>query len=246
MNKDILQNKKDQIPSHVVLLPDGNRRWAKERELPSIEGHREGFKNLKRFCSYCQEKGIKILTAFGFSVENWNRPKEEVRYLMRLLEEGLLSEIREYEEKKENSLLLGDKTRVRIIGQKDILPQGLQEAIKKIEKLTQNNKDYILNLAVSYSGRWDILQATKKIIKEKIPYQKITENFFNDYLSTINLPLPDLIIRTGGERRLSNFLLWQAAYSELYFSDKCWPDFNKSDFEKAISEYSNRKRRFGK
>ncbi len=246
MNKENLKEEEDQIPSHIVLLPDGNRRWAREANLPSIEGHREGFNNLKRFCSYCQERGIKILTAFGFSVENWKRPSNEVNYLMRLLEEGLLNEIREYNEEDNNSLLVGDKIKVRIIGQKDRLPQGLQKAIQKIEDLTKDNKDYVLNLAVSYSGRWDVLQAVKRMVEEKIAPQKISEKIFNDYLSTGGLPLPDLIIRTGGEKRLSNFLLWQAAYSELYFSDKYWPDFNKDDFEKAVGEYTQRKRRFGK
>jgi undecaprenyl diphosphate synthase len=246
MNKENIKEEEDKIPSHIVLLPDGNRRWARESNMASIEGHKAGFENLKKFCSYCQERGIKILTAFGFSVENWNRPTKEVKYLMQLLEHGLLNEIEDYYNKESDSLLIGDKIKVRIIGEKDRLPQGLQDAIKKIEDLTKDNKDYVLNLAVSYSGRWDIIQAIKRMVKEKLSPKKISEALFNDYLSTEGMPLPDLIIRTGGEKRLSNFLLWQAAYSELYFSEKYWPDFNKEDFNKAIAEYSHRKRRFGR
>jgi len=244
--KENIKEEEDKIPSHIVLLPDGNRRWARESNMASIEGHKAGFENLKKFCSYCQERGIKILTAFGFSVENWNRPTKEVKYLMQLLEHGLLKEIEDYYNKENDSLLIGDKIKVRIIGEKDRLPQGLKDAIKKIEDLTKDNKDYVLNLAVSYSGRWDIIQAIKRMVKEKLSPKKISEALFNDYLSTGGMPLPDLIIRTGGEKRLSNFLLWQAAYSELYFSEKYWPDFNKEDFNKAIAEYSHRKRRFGR
>lgn len=233
-------------PSHIVLLPDGNRRWAEEKGLPSIDGHLEGFKNLRRFFVDCQKRGIKVLTAFGFSVENWRRPEEEVKYLMKLLEKGFLEEIEAYNEKREDSLLFSSRAKLNIIGQKDKLPQSLREVIKKIEDLTKANEDYVLNLAVSYSGRWDVLQATRRIIEDKLSPEKITEKLFNNYLSTNGLPLPDLIIRTGGERRLSNFLLWQAAYSELCFSDKYWPDYNKEDLDKTLNEYNLRQRRFGR
>jgi len=233
------------IPTHVVLLPDGNRRWARERGLASIEGHLAGQQNILKFTRYCKDKGVKILTAFGFSAENWSRPKEEVKYLMQLLERGFLAEIKKHKEAKDNSSLLGSGIQIRVIGQKERLPKNLQKIIKSLEELTKNNKDFILNLAVSYSGRWDIVQAIRKIIKEKIPLKKINEVFFEKYLSTENLPSPDLVIRTSGEKRISNFLLWQTAYAELYFSDKYWPDFSKKDFELALKEYSKRQRRFG-
>lgn len=236
----------DKIPTHIVLLPDGNRRWAKERGLATIHGHLAGFENIKRFCSWCQKKGIKVLTAFGFSIENWNRPKKEVKYLLELLEKGFREELEQYLKKKGKDSMLIKKVRVRVIGQKDRLPKSLQEAIKKVEDFTKDNKEYFLNLAVSYSGRWDIVEATKKIIRKKIPPHKITEKLFEKYLSTFGLPAPDLIIRTSGEKRFSNFLLWQSAYSELYFSDKYWPDFGEKDFNKALKEYARRQRRFGK
>lgn len=233
------------IPTHVVLLPDGNRRWARERGLASIEGHLAGQQNILKFTRYCKEKGVKILTAFGFSAENWSRPKKEVKYLMQLLERGFQAEIKKHKEAKNNPNLLGTGIKIRVIGQKEKLPQSLQKVIKRLEDLTKDNKDFILNLAVSYSGRWDILQAIKKIIKEKTPLKKINEVFFEKYLSTENLPAPDLVIRTSGEKRISNFLLWQTAYAELYFSDKYWPDFSKKDFELALEEYAKRQRRFG-
>lgn len=235
------------MPNHIVLLPDGNRRWAKERGLPSIEGHLAGQQNILKFTYYCKEKGVKILTAFGFSVENWKRPKKEVKYLMELLEKGFQTEIKKRKEQKnkKNLFNIGDGIRIRVIGQKERLPKNLQKIIKKLEDITKNNKDFILNLAVSYSGRWDILQAVKKIVKEKTPLKKINEVFFEKHLSTEKLPSPDLVIRTSGEQRISNFLLWQTAYAELYFSDKYWPDFSKKDFEIALKEYSKRQRRFG-
>ncbi len=240
------KREKDKMPTHIVLLPDGNRRWAKERGLPTIHGHLAGFENIKRFCVWCQKRGIKVLTAFGFSIENWNRPKKEVKYLLELLERGFREELERYLKKEEGNSMLTKRARVRVIGQKERLPKSLQEAIKKVEDLTKNNKEYFLNLAVSYSGRWDIVEAAKRIIKEKIPPGKITEKLFEKYLSTFGLPAPDLVIRTSGEKRFSNFLLWQSAYSELYFSDKYWPDFGEKDFDKALKEYARRQRRFGR
>ena len=249
MSKKLFSSKKRKekiIPSHIVILPDGNRRWAKEKGLPIIKGHLEGFENLKKFCNWSYDKGIKVITTFGFSAENWNRPKQEVKYLLKLLERGLSEEIKKYHQTKERTWLFSQNVKVRIIGQKKKLPLRLQKVIKRVENLTKDNKDCVLNLAISYSGRWDVLQAIRKIIKEKISPKKITETLFNKYLSTNNLPAPDLIIRTGKERRLSNFLLYQAAYSELYFSDKYWPDFSEKDFNQALKEYKQRQRRFGK
>ena len=226
------------IPYHIVLFPDGNRRWAENRGLPSLKGHWEGYKNLEKFCYWCKDRGVKIITAFGFSTENWKRSEKEVHYLMKLFEKGLVNKKNLERAKKE-------KIRIRIIGQKEKLPKALQKVIKKVESLTENNKNFQLNLAVSYGGKWDILQAIQKIIKNKIPADKIDENLFAGFLSTASLPDPDLVIRAGGEKRLSNFLLWQAAYSELYFSKKLWPDFTEKDLDDALADYAQRQRRFG-
>lgn len=225
------------IPNHIVLFPDGNRRWAKEKGLPSMEGHRKGYENLLNFSEWCKARGIKVLTAFGFSTENWNRAPEEVSYLMKLLEAGLAANLGKYQE---------DGVCVRIIGQRDPLPKSLKEIIVKTEEMTKNNDKLFLNLAISYGGRWDILEAAKNIIKEGIDSEKIDEKVFEEHLSTAGLPAPDFIIRPGGEKRMSNFLLWQGAYSELYFSDKMWPDFSEQDFNEALQEFDRRARRFGK
>lgn len=178
-----------------------------------------------------------MLTAFGFSTENWNRNEIEVNYLMKLIEKGLLESLEKFKK---------DEVKVKIIGQKERLPKSCQQAIKKIEKATENNKNLYLNLAMSYGGKWDILQAVKKIVEEKIPVENITEELFDNYLSTAGLPNPDFVVRPGGEVRLSNFVLWQMAYAELYFSPKLWPDFTEEDLDLALKEFNKRRRRFGK
>jgi undecaprenyl diphosphate synthase len=225
------------IPQHIVLFPDGNRRWAKQKGLYTLEGHKQGYNNLLDFCEWCKNKQVKVVTAFGFSTENWNRSEEEVSYLMKLLEVCLLDNLKIYEK---------DGVRVRVIGQKERLPKSLQDAIEKAEKATKNNSNLFLNLAISYGGRWDIVNAVKKIIQEKIPADKIDEKLFGNYLSIAGLPVPDLVIRAGGEMRMSNFVLWQAAYAELYFSPKFWPDFSEQDLDEALAEFDKRSRRFGK
>lgn len=227
------------VPYHIVLFPDGNRRWAKGKGFSAARGHYEGYKKLIKFCHWCQEKGVKIITAFGFSSENWLRTKKEVSSLMQLLEMGL-SDPKNIEDFQKN------KVRVKIIGQKEKVPKSLQNVISKIEKLTENNKKMRLNLAVSYGGKWDIVQALQQIVRKKIPLPRINEKLVEKYLTTAGLPDPDLIIRAGGERRLSNFVLWQASYSELYFIDKLWPEFSEKDLGKAIKQYQLRFRRFGK
>lgn len=227
----------EHIPQHIVLFPDGNRRWAKQKGIASLLGHKQGYNNLLDFSEWCKNKGIKVLTAFGFSTENWNRSKEEVDYLMKLLENGLVDNLEKYQK---------NGVKVRVIGQRERLPESLQKAITKIEEATKNNSSLFLNLAISYGGKWDMLQAVQKIIKEKIPADKIDEALFESYLSTAGLPAPDLIIRAGGEMRMSNFVLWQAAYSELYFSPKLWPDFTEQDLDLALEEFDKRHRRFGK
>lgn len=232
----------NKIPYHIVLFPDGNRRWARKRGFSTLKGHQEGYRNLIKFCEWCKKRGVKILTAFGFSTENWKRPKEEVRYLMRLFEQFLFQNMKKYQK---NTGYQEEGIRIRIIGQKERLPQSLQGVIERIENLTKDCKNLHLNLAVSYGGRWDIVQALQKIVRKKISPKDITENLINNHLSTAGLPAPDLIIRAGDEQRLSNFVIWQAAYSELYFSKKLWPDFTEKDLDKVLREYAYRKRRFG-
>jgi len=225
------------IPQHIVLFPDGNRRWAREKGINTLEGHKRGYNNLLDFSNWCKNKGVKVLTAFGFSTENWNRSPEEVDYLMKLLEDCLLENLVKYNE---------DGVRVKVIGQKERLPKSLQEAIIKTEEATKDNSNLFLNLAISYGGKWDILNAIKNIVKEGIPIEQIDEKVFEEHLSTAGQPAPDLIIRAGGEMRMSNFVLWQAAYSELYFCPKYWPDFNEQDLDEALTEFDKRSRRFGK
>jgi undecaprenyl diphosphate synthase len=220
------------IPNHLAIIIDGNRRWARKRRLPSFEGHRKGFDKVNKIGDYCWEKGVKILTIYCFSTENWKRSKAEISYLMRLLAKSFG---KDYVKKLNNR-----GVKMQVIGQKERLPKFLQEKMAKAEESTKGNKNGVLNLAISYGGRVEIIQAAKKIKGE------ITEEKLNDNLWTSGLPDPDLIIRTGGEKRLSNFLTWQSVYSELYFSEKYWPDFTEKDIDKAFEEYSLRLRRFGK
>jgi undecaprenyl diphosphate synthase len=229
---------KNKIPNHIVLFPDGNRRWAKEKGLPSLKGHLKGHEKFKDFLTWCQEKGVKIVTVFGFSTENWKRSKKEVNYLMSLFKKGL-------SEKKEIEKFQKAGIKVKIIGQRKRLSKSLQKVISNIEELTKNNKKFYLNLAVSYGGRWDIIQAIKRIVKEKVPVKKINEDLIGSFLSTAGSSAPDLVIRAGGEKRLSNFVLWQSAYSELYFCPKLWPDFSEKDLDKAFQDYAKRQRRYG-
>ena len=219
---------------HLGIILDGNRRWAKEKGLPTSEGHRHGLKRVREVVEWAKEQGIKILTLFVFSTENWKRPKKEVNFILKLAKEAI---------DKYLNQLYQEGIKVRVIGERKKLPKSLRELIEKAEELTKNNKKMILNFALSYGGRAEVVEAVKKIIKEKIPPEKITEKVISKHLWTTDL---DLIIRTGKEQRLSNFLIWQAAYSELYFCKKYWPDFTKRDFIKALKEYYRRQRRFGR
>lgn len=227
------------IPKHIVLFPDGNRRWARQKGLDSLVGHKKGYEKLKMLCTWCEARGIKVLTAFGFSTENWNRTEVEVTYLMNLLEDALLMFKNDQDLNKKG-------VKIRVIGQRERLPKSLQNTINEIELFTKDNDALFLNLAISYGGKWDILQAVKKIVEEKTPVADIDEKIFESHLSTVGLPDPDLIIRAGGQMRMSNFVLWQAAYSELYFSPKMWPDFTEQDLDAALQEFDTRARRFGK
>lgn len=227
------------IPAHIAIIMDGNGRWAKKRGLPRSVGHSEGAKVLEKILEVCEELGVKYLTAFAFSTENWSRPQKEVDYLMELLEEY----IRKFNQKKDSNI------RVRVIGDISALSKSIQNEIINIEQNTKNNTGLQLNLAINYGGRNEINKAVEKILidyKEgKLESEKIDSDTFSKYLYTSEIPDPDLILRPSGELRLSNFLLYQSAYSELWFSEIYWPDFNKKHLIEAISDYQKRQRRFG-
>ena len=222
------------IPHHLGIILDGNRRWAKEKGLTPFEGHKKGLEKVKKVIAWSKDRGIKVLTLFVFSTENWKRPKKEVNFLMKLAQIALTKNLKKFYKQG---------VKFKIIGQREKLPKSLQKAIEKVEKETKNNKVMLLNIALSYGGRAEIVQAFKKIIKKKIPPKSINEDVISENVWTTDL---DLIIRTGKEQRLSNFLIWQAAYSELHFFKKYWPDFTENDLDKALKEYSWRQRRFGK
>lgn len=229
---------KTKIPEHLGIIIDGNRRWAKKRGLSAFKGHKKGLDNIQRIGDRAKEKGVKILTIYAFSTENWKRTTKEVKCLMKLIRAAF---------SEKNVKKLHQKgIKMQVIGQKEKLPKILQKKIKKAEKFTKNNKEGILNLAISYGGRTEIIQAIKNLIKKKIPANKITEEFINKNLWTKGLPGPDFIIRTGGEQRLSNFLTWQSVYSELYFTKKCWPEFTEKDLDRALLNFNKRQRRFGR
>lgn len=222
------------IPRHVALIMDGNGRWAKRRNLPRTEGHKAATKAVRKVIEACIQAGINHLSLFAFSRENWNRPKEEVTTILKLIEEQL----------KENlSELKSQGVRVFLVGSKEELPKFLYDAFSEAERETSMNEKLYLYMMVNYSGRREIVDAVRKIIKENA--QTIDEQNFGKFLYIPDAPEPDLIIRTSGEKRISNFYLWQAAYSELYFTSVLFPDFEKYHFYKAIIDYSNRKRRFG-
>lgn len=223
------------VPNHLGIILDGNRRWAEERGLPSFDGHRRGLNTVEKVVGWCKERGVKVLTLFVFSTENWKRPKAEVDYLMALLKQAF--------GKKNIEKTHKEGIKIKVIGQREKLSESLREKIEKTEKLTKDNTGMILNFALSYGGRAEIIEAIKKIIKTKIPLDKINEEIISQNLWTSDL---DLIIRTGKEQRISNFLIWQAAYSELYFLPKYWPDFSEKDLDEAFAEYNRRQRRFGK
>tara|TARA_B100000902_G_scaffold246593_1_gene233386 strand:+ start:773 stop:1480 length:708 start_codon:yes stop_codon:yes gene_type:complete len=228
---------KNNLPKHVAITMDGNGRWANSRGERRIFGHQSGIKAVKETIETAIELEIKHLSLYAFSLENWERPKKEVNSLMKLLISSIVNETK---------TLIQNNIKLTAIGDIDKLPSAVQQALKKIINKTKSNSRLNLILAISYSGRWEILNAIKKIITEKIPAEEINEYSFKQYLTTKDVPDPELLIRTSGEYRISNFLLWQIAYSELYFSQTFWPDFKKSDFIEAIVEYQRRERRFGK
>jgi len=232
---------KDRIPKHVAIIMDGNGRWAKKQGNERIFGHQAGVKSVKKTVEISAEIGVKHLTLYAFSTENWKRPKYEVDALMSILVNSLHSEI---ELLNNNNIVLG------AIGDIKSLPQDVQDELNDAIKATSKNTGLNLIIALSYSSRWEILEAVKNISKEvskgNIELESINEELFSSYLSTKNIPDPELVIRTSGEKRISNFLLWQISYAEFYFTEKLWPDFGKDDFINAIFEFQNRERRFGK
>ena len=225
------------LPNHVAIIMDGNGRWAKQHGLPRLEGHQAGAENILPIIQCLNQYHIKYVTLYGFSTENWNRPEDEVTGLLRLFEESI---------NKYASELHENGIKLRHLGRLEELPQGLQLALNKARELTKSNTGMTLSFALNYGGRLEILDAVRHIIAEGIPIQNIDERLFNSYLCTAGLPDVDLLIRTGGEFRISNFLIWQAAYSEYYFTEVLWPDFNQKELEKALLVYSQRRRRFGR
>ncbi|HIF49410.1 MAG TPA: isoprenyl transferase [Cytophagales bacterium] len=231
-------DKQKKLPNHIAIIMDGNGRWAKQRNKNRIYGHNQAKKSVKECVEYCVEHKIKFLSLFTFSTENWNRPKLEVKALMKLLNNVIKDEINH---------LIEQNIKIKVIGDISKIPVKTEINLKKAIDKTKNNSGLTLILAINYSGKWDILNATKKILldKNQINLKIFNDNIFENYLTTTNIPEPELIIRTSGEHRLSNFYLWQAAYSELFFTDILWPDFNKKELNNAIFEFQNRERRFG-
>ena len=222
------------VPQHVAIVMDGNGRWARQRLMPRLAGHREGVESLKRCVRACVRHGIKVLTVFAFSSENWNRPADEVSGLMGLLVKAIAAEV---------PRLHAEGVRLHFAGERNSLSQSLQHSLTETERLTSENKHLILNICFNYGGRWDIVQAAAKVAGQGLA---ITEDSLQAAMALSHVPDPDLLIRTGGELRISNFLLWQSAYTELYFTDTLWPDFDEQSLDAALHDYQRRERRFGK
>lgn len=227
-------------PKHVAIIMDGNNRWAKARNLPGVAGHKAGVESVRSVVETCARQGVEVLTLFAFSSENWRRPEDEVGALMRLFLLALQREVRK---------LHKNNIRLKIIGDRQKFSRLLQQHMLKAEKLTENNTRMTLVIAANYGGHWDIVQATRQIAemvaKGQLQPIEITENLINSFISLGDLPPPDLCIRTAGEQRISNFLLWQFAYTEFYFADEYWPEFREQHLLTALDDYSKRKRRFG-
>ena len=236
-----LKDNKLILPQHVAVVMDGNGRWAKKRFLPRTAGHKAGVKATRRIVELCSLKGIGVLTLFAFSSENWNRPDQEVTSLMALFLSTLNSELNKLHEQGICIRFIGDRSR---------FADNLQASIAAAEKKTAANTNLNLNIAANYGGRWDIVSAARKLHRKLLDSDgtedQITEESFTRELCLVDLPEPDLFIRTGGEQRISNFLLWQIAYTELFFTDTLWPEFNDAAFDKALDWYATRQRRFGK
>ena len=236
---DIEINEKE-VPQHIAVIMDGNGRWAEKRDLVRTRGHQKGVDTLKEIVKLANNLGVEYFTAYAFSTENWKRPQEEVEYLMDLFKEVFAQEIETF--KQEN-------IKVNVIGYKDRLPDSVKQRVQKLVTETKDNTGLKLNIALDYGGQAEIVESTKKIIKDvqsgKLTVDELTAEKFSNYLYTAGQEDVDLLIRPGGEKRISNFLLWQVAYSELYFTTTYWPDFDETEFELALKEYQKRNRRFG-
>lgn len=226
----------DKLPQHIAIIMDGNGRWAAARNLPRLAGHRAGTENLRRIIKACVRFGIRYLTIYAFSTENWRRPEDEVQGLMRIMGDVLEKEVPELHEQG---------VQLRHIGRLEQLDEITQDKIRKAIETTKNNRRLILNVAWNYGGRDEIVHAVQKIAAKNIPPEDITQAVIADHLYTSGIPDPDLVIRTSGEIRTSNFLIWQSSYSEWYFTDTLWPDFDEESLKKAIAEFASRDRRFG-
>jgi undecaprenyl diphosphate synthase len=224
------------LPTHLAIVPDGNGRWAERRHMPRLKGHQAGAENMLRMVEYLSDYPIKYVTVYGFSTENWGRPKAEVEGLFDLLARFIDKYLNYIHEKH---------IRLRHLGRLEQLPQKLQRSINRATDLTRGNERMTLNVAFNYGGRAEIVDAARRLVADHVPPDDIDEDLFETYLYTAGLPPVDLLIRTGDEVRFSNFLIWQTAYSEYYLTDVLWPDFKKEDIDKALTSYSQRKRRFG-
>jgi undecaprenyl diphosphate synthase len=227
-------------PRHVAIIMDGNGRWAKRRSLPRFAGHKAGLDTVRKIVSECGKHNVEVLTLFAFSSENWRRPQKEVGLLMELFLTALKQEVKK---------LHRNNVQLRIIGGREAFSQKLQDRIAQAEEMTASNDGLVLNIAANYGGRWDVTQAARYLAEAvktgELQPEDITESMMEENLSMKDLPEPDLFIRTGGEQRISNFLLWQLAYTELYFTDVLWPDFGEAEFFQAIQSFGGRQRRFG-
>ncbi len=224
------------IPNHVAIILDGNGRWAKAKGLPRNAGHVQGARVVEDMCEIVYDMGIQYFTVYAFSTENWNRPKEEVDALMELLRKYMKNSIKR---SMKNNMC------VRVIGDKSRLAPDLQDSIRELEETTANNTGLHFQIAINYGGRDEIVRAVKKLVHDGFDGEEVSEKLIADHMDTAGLPDPDLLIRTCGEQRISNFLLWQLAYTEFYFCDCAWPDFNKAELEKAVDAYNHRERRYG-
>jgi undecaprenyl diphosphate synthase len=227
---------KNRIPQHIAIIMDGNGRWATKRNQPRSYGHQAGVETVRRITAECVRLGVKYLTLYTFSTENWNRPSDEIAALMGLVLTSL-----------EDEIFMKHNVRFRVIGDMKRLPEEVQQKLRDTEEHTKDNDAMTMVVALSYSSRWEITNTVKEIVAAGgVHAEDITEDFISQHLQTSFMPDPDLLIRTGGELRISNYLLWQIAYSELYFCDTYWPDFNEDDLRKAIESYEHRQRRYGK
>ncbi len=229
-----LQSRFMELP-HIAIIPDGNRRWAHREGLPAIAGHKAGAEKLQEVCSWARERGIRYLTFYGLSTENWNRSQEEIGYLTRLIEEKLL---------EWSKTAKKEPVRIKFIGERGRFSENIQKQLAAIERETEAHDSFTLVLALSYGGRAEIISAIKSLAAEEL--KQLTEETFGNYLWTAGIPDPDLVLRTGGFTRLSNFLLWQSAYSELYFTPTLWPDLTREEFDKAVNFFLETKRKFGR